>query len=141
MRRKAGIERLNCKRPKDDGQRGDDDARDGDDQDQGRDIDRENRAEQHVHEIEIGAAQRHDEDSHTDRREIECRKTCVLALRAEPRAEDHEEDHGDAGEEPAGAQHRERATRESETDRGTRHYRMREDVADKAHPPQQKQRA
>ena len=77
----------------------------------------------------------------TDRREIERRKTCIFALRAEPGAEDHEEDHGDAGEEPAGAQHRERATRKSKTDRGARHYRMREDVADKAHPPQQKQRA
>ncbi len=68
--------------------------------------------------------QRHDEDSHTDRREIERRKTRIFALRAEPGAEDHEEDYGDAGEEAADAQRRERATRKSEADRCARHYRM-----------------
>ena len=47
------VERLNCKRSKDQRQHGNNDARDGDDQEQGWGIDRENRAEQHVHEIEM----------------------------------------------------------------------------------------
>ncbi len=72
---------------------------------------------------------------------IERRKTCVLALFAEPRTEHHEEDHGEAGDEATDAQHRKRAARERETDRCARHDRMREDVADKTHAPQQKQRA
>ena len=135
----AGIEALRHQRPVDGGQDQHGRGRDAADQVQRRGVDGEDGAEQHVQQVNAGAAQRDDQHAGGERSQVEAREARILAQRGRAADQPRQQRHGQPGDRAAQPHRGQRQAGEQETDRGARQHGVAHRVADQAHPAQQQQ--
>ena len=111
-------------------------ARDGAKQDQCGVIKRKDRAEKHVHEVDIAAPGRHDQHAERERDQVEGSKARIFAERRDPGDEPRQERDGHPRDQPADGHGPQRQARHEVTHGGTRQDRMGHRVAGQAHPAQ-----
>ena len=104
-------------------------------------VHRQDVAEQHVQQVDIGALERHDGDAERQRDQIERRQRGILLQFGDARHQPGEDRHREAGDQPAEGHGEQVEPGQQEADGGAGQDGVRHGVADQAHPPQHQEHA
>ena len=111
------------------------------DHQQGLVVHRQDVAEQHMQQIDIGALDGNDGDAERQRHQIEGGERGVLLQFGVARHQARQNRNREAGDQSAGRHRKQIEPRQQEADRRTRQDGVRHRVADQAHPPQHQEHA
>ncbi len=130
------IEALRHERAPEDGERQEGDSGDAHDQDQGLVVERQDGAEQHMHQVDARSAPRHHQHADGKRDQVEGRHRGVFLLNGQARHDPRSERHQKPDDKPADGHRDDLQTEEKETDGGAGKDRMGHGVAGQAHAAQ-----
>ena len=138
---KAGIEAFGDQRPPDHRQRQQRQAAYGGDQRQRRAVHGQDGAEQHMQQIDIGAARRDDQHAERQAGEVEACQTGILLELGGARDQSRQQRHAQPRDQPAERHGRQRQARQQEGDGRARQDGVRHGIAHQAHAAQHQQHA